>query len=237
VVLHKSAIEGEFIKAGSSAYRIADLSSIWVMASVYDYELPWIKLGQTADMELSYQPGKKYTGKITYIYPDVDEKTRTVKIRLEFPNPQYTLKPGMFANIRIQTQPRMDVVTVPNEAIIRTGERNIVFIANGNGSFEPRDVTLGIEGGPNNNDIEILAGLEPGVTVVTSAQFLLDSESRLQEAIQKMLNQGKNQEPADMENMDHSEPMEADQTMNDTDAMSSDHEMSADTTDHSNMDM
>lgn len=237
VILHKNAVEGELINAGSSAYQIADLSSIWVIASVYDYELPWIKVGQTAEMELSYQPGEKYIGKITYIYPDVDERTRTIKIRLEFPNPDRILKPGMFTNVRVRTQVKENVLTVPNEAIIRTGQRNIVFVANGNGTFEPREVTLGIEGGPSNNDIEVITGLETGESIVTSAQFLLDSESRLQEAIQKMLNQGKNQEAADMETMDHSVPMETDQTMNDTDAMSSDHEMSADTTDHSNMDM
>ena len=143
----------------------------------------------------------------------------------------------MFTNVRIRTQVKENVLTVPNEAIIRTGERNIVFVANGKGTFEPREVTLGIEGGPSNNDIEILTGLETGENIVTSAQFLLDSESRLQEAIQKMLNQGKRSDMNDMENMEHSGAMEANDTMKETDNMSSDHQMIGDTTDHKNMDM
>lgn len=224
MVLHKNAVEGEYIKAGTPAYKIANLSTVWVQTSVYDYEVPWIEEGQPVQMELSYQPGKTYKGTVAYVYPSLDQKTRTVQVRLEFSNPNLELKPGMFANVRIQTRPKSNVTVIPNEAIIRTGERNIVFVDKGEGSFEPREVTLGMEGGERNNEIEILEGIKPGDEIVTSAQFLFDSESRLQEAIQKMLQQ-KDTSDMEMENMDMSgEEMNQD-------------EMQVDTTDHSNMDM
>lgn len=225
VVLHKNAVEGEFIKAGTPAFKIADLSTVWVQTSVYDYEVPWIEEGQSAIMELSYQPGETYHGKVAYVYPTLDQKTRTVQIRLEFPNPLLKLKPGMFANIQIQTHPLQNVTVIPNEAIIRTGERNLVFVAKGEGEFEPREVTLGIEGGDRNNEIQIRSGVEPGEQVVTSAQFLFDSESRLQEAIQKMLQQ----KDAPDDEMD----METPETELNQD---SDTSSTADTVDHSDMD-
>jgi Cu(I)/Ag(I) efflux system membrane fusion protein/cobalt-zinc-cadmium efflux system membrane fusion protein len=225
IVLHKNAIEGEYIKASTPAYKIADLSTIWVQTSVYDYEVPWIEEGQPAKMELSYQPGKTYEGTVAYVYPTLDQKTRTVQVRLEFSNPNLELKPGMFANVRIQTRPKSNVTVIPNEAIIRTGERNIVFVAKDEGSFEPREVTLGMEGGERNNEIEILEGVKPGEEIVTSAQFLFDSESRLQEAIQKMLQQKKDTSSIEMDNMDM------------TGGKMNHDEMQVDTTDHSSMDM
>lgn len=229
VVLHKNVIEGEFIKAGTSAYKIVDLSTVWVQASVYDYEVPWIREGQQAQMELSYQPGKIYKGTVAYIYPNLDQKSRTIQVRLEFPNPDLELKPGMFANVRIKTRPKQNVTVIPNEAIIRTGERNIVFVAKGEGMFEPREVILGMEGGNRNNEIQILSGVNPGEKVVTSAQFLFDSESRLQEAIQKMLQQkdpvGEDKEIMNRDGLDMSEQMNQESSP------------SADTTDHSKMNM
>lgn len=225
VVLHKNAVEGEFIKAGTPAYKIADLSTVWVQASVYDYEVPWIEEGQSARMELSYQPGKTYRGTVAYIYPSLDQKTRTVQVRLEFPNPKLELKPGMFANVRIHTRSKSSVTVIPNEAIIRTGERNMVFVAKGEGAFEPREVILGMEGGPRNNEIEVLEGVKPGEEIVTSAQFLFDSESRLQEAIQKMLQQKTSSADEEMQDMDTSG------------GKMNHEEMPVDTTDHSNMNM
>lgn len=225
VVLHKNAVEGEFIKAGTPAFKIADLSTVWVQTSVYDYEVPWIEEGQPAQMELSYQPGKTYRGTVAYVYPSLDQKTRTVQVRLEFPNPTLELKPGMYANVKIEARPKQNVIVIPNEAIIRTGERNIVFVAKGDGAFAPREVTLGREGGERNNEIEILSGLQEGEEVVTSAQFLFDSESRLQEAIQKMLNQKSDTPDAEMEEMD----MPGEEMDHET--------IPADTTDHSGMDL
>jgi Cu(I)/Ag(I) efflux system membrane fusion protein/cobalt-zinc-cadmium efflux system membrane fusion protein len=227
VVIHKNAVDGEFIKAGTPAYKIADLSTVWVQTSVYDYEVPWIREGQPSIMELSYQPGKTYEGTVAYIYPDLDQKTRTVQVRLEFENPNLELKPGMFANVQIQTRPKQNVIVIPNEAIIRTGERDIVFVAKGEGSFEPREVNLGMDGGERNNEVEILSGLMPGEQIVTSAQFLFDSESRLQEAIQKMLQQkdGSETDP-EMEEMDMP-----------TEEMNHETEAEPETMDHSEMDM
>lgn len=194
VVAQKDAVEGEHIKAGSNIYQIADLSTVWVQTSVYDYEVPFIREGLPAEMELSYQPGKTYQGSVAYIYPEVEQESRTIKVRLEFPNPKLDLKPGMYANVRIKSSPISDAVVIPSEAVIRTGERNVVFVALGEGQFEPREVTLGVEGGTRNEELQVLSGVEPGEMVVTSAQFLIDSESRLQEAIQKMLQQ---EQPAD----------------------------------------
>lgn len=189
VVAMKNVVEGEHIKAGSNIYQIAGLSTVWVQTSIYDYEVPWVREGQPAEMELSYQPGKVYKGRVAYVYPEVAQKTRTVKVRLEFPNPGLELKPGMYANVHIQSRPISDAIVIPSEAVIRTGERNVVFVALGEGQFEPREVKLGVEGGTRNEELQVLSGVKPGEMVVTSAQFLIDSESRLQEAIQKMLQQ------------------------------------------------
>jgi Cu(I)/Ag(I) efflux system membrane fusion protein/cobalt-zinc-cadmium efflux system membrane fusion protein len=185
VVIHKNAVEGLHIMEGMSLYRIADLSTIWVEVSIYDDEVPWIAVGQKARVELSYLPGKVLEGKVVYIYPYLDEKARDVKVRLEFRNPGLDLKPGMYANVWIKTPPIKDALVVPTEAVIRSGHRNIVFVAQGGGRFEPREVRLGEES--DDGRIRILTGLAEKEQVVVSAQFMLDSESRLQEAIQKML--------------------------------------------------
>ncbi|NOX89362.1 MAG: efflux RND transporter periplasmic adaptor subunit [Calditrichaeota bacterium] len=184
-VIHKNAVEGTHIKEGQDLYRIADLSNVWVQVSIYDNELPWIKVGGRAEINLSYMPEKTFEGKITYVYPYLDKKARDVKVRLEFANPNYELKPGMYANIIIKADPIKDALVIPTEAVIRSGKRNLVFIARGNGRFEPREVRIAEEN--EEGQIRILSGLFAGEKVVTSAQFMLDSESRLQEAIQKML--------------------------------------------------
>ena len=185
VVIHKNAVEGKFIKAGTTLYKIADLSTVWVFASLYDNEVPWVRVGQAAEMELSYAPGKLLKGRVAYIYPYLNDQTRDVKVRLEFPNPKLLLKPGMYTNVRIKTQSIPDAIVIPSEAVIRSGKRNLAFVALGGGRFEPRQIRLGPEG--NQGQVLVLAGLQPGEEIITSAQFLLDSESRLQEAIQKML--------------------------------------------------
>ncbi|GAB4380956.1 MAG: hypothetical protein Kow0042_31360 [Calditrichia bacterium] len=187
VVVHKNAVEGIFVKQGSNLYQIADLSTVWVYASLYDYELPWISPGQEAEMELSYLPGKTFRGTISYIYPYLEQKTRNARIRLEFPNPDLELKPGMYANVYLQGKVIPNTLVLPTEAVLRSGERNMIFVVRQEGKFEPREVKIAEEGGPGNRYYRVLAGVLEGEKVVTSAQFLLDSESRLQEAIQKML--------------------------------------------------
>lgn len=185
IVTEKHALDGMEVKPGMRLYIIADLSEIWVYADIYEFEVPWVKEGQEAIMTLSYQPGKVYRGKVQYVYPYLEEKTRTIKVRLTFPNPNLDLKPGMYANIDIHTSPIIDAVVVPSEAVLFSGERNLVFVALGGGRFAPRDVTVGLESG--DGYYEIRKGLKAGEKVVTSAQFLLDSESKLQESIAKML--------------------------------------------------
>lgn len=205
VVIHKNVVEGAYVKEGMSLYEIADLSSIWVYASVYDNELPWIKNGQEAEMELSYAPGKILMGKISYIYPYLNEKARDVKVRIEFPNPDLLLKPGMYANVKIKTSAIKDALVIPTEAVIRSGERNLVFISTGEGRFQPRPVRIGEES--DDGKVRIIAGLKEGENVVISAQFLLDSESKLQEAIGKMLEgkkltaKGSKKDPKEMKEM------------------------------------
>jgi len=184
IVLEKNVLEGGYVKSQIPIYKIADISNIWVYADIYEYELPWIKIGQTVKMTLSYYPGKTFTGRITYIYPYLEKNTRTVKVRLEFSNPNWILKPDMYANVKIESEITKAGIAVPTEAIIRSGERNIVVVDLGEGRFEPRDIELGAEA---DGYYQVLSELQAGERVVTSSQFLIDSESKLKEAINKML--------------------------------------------------
>ncbi len=185
VVTEKHGNEGMKVDPGMRVYRIADLSKVWVMATLYEYQLPYVQAGQKAVMTLPYIPGQEFEGRIVYIYPYLSEKSREVKVRIEFDNPYGVLKPGMFANIDLQnTLPRKRVL-VPREAIIDTGERQVAFVSLGEGRFEPREVKMGAEDGEGR--VEVLAGLEPGEDVVVSGQFLIDSESKIREALAKMI--------------------------------------------------
>jgi len=184
-VIDKQAFEGQYVKEGERLYKIADLSRVWVLADVYEYELPWVRQGMPAEMGLSYIPGKRFKGKVLYVYPYLEEKTRTAKLRLEFKNPGYQLKPGMYADIYLTPRITADSLVIPQEAVIDSGVRKVVFISLGKGKFQPREVEIGIEG--NENEFQVLKGLKEGDEIVVSAQFMLDSESRLREAIQKML--------------------------------------------------
>ena len=204
VVLSRNVTEGARISAGQELYRIADLSRVWIHASFYDFELPWISEGQTADIELSYLPGVQLEGEVSYIYPFLRQKARDVHVRIIVENPDLELKPGMFANVQLSGRTLEDVVVVPSASIIRSGERTLVFIDRGDGQFEPREVRLGAEA---DDWVQVMAGLDAGERVVVSAQFLIDSESRLQEAIAKMRSPFTGSEampPMDheMENMD-----------------------------------
>jgi Cu(I)/Ag(I) efflux system membrane fusion protein/cobalt-zinc-cadmium efflux system membrane fusion protein len=184
-VLHKNVVEGARVQAGQDLYRIGDLSRIWVTAEVYEFDAPWVEVGQPAQMELSYEQGKVREGKVAYIYPTLNEVSRTLTVRLEFENPDMRLKPGMFATVYIQFRRVDDVVAIPTEAILDSGRRKIVFVSAGDGRFEPREIVTGLTG--DHHVTEILSGLAAGEEVVVSGQFLLDSESQLQEAIRKLL--------------------------------------------------
>ncbi len=185
VVTKKNAFKGHYVKKGEHQYEIVDLSSVWVDVDVYEYELPWVHKGIPADMELAYIPGKRFKGEVLFIYPYLEAKTRTAKLRLAFPNPDYQLKPGMYANVFLKSVIDRDSLVIPQEAVIDSGVRQIVFVAVGEGRFQPREVKIGLEG--NENDYQVLEGLNEGEEIVLSGQFMLDSESRLREAIQKML--------------------------------------------------
>ena len=178
-VMDRKAFPETAITPEMDLYQITDLSKIWVNADVYEYEVPFVKVGQTAEMQLSYYTGKKYTGKITYIYPTVDPVARTVKVRIEFANPKYDLKPQMFANVELKVNYGRQIL-VPQEAVMDSGDKQYVFLVHEGGMFEPRDIKMGAK---LDGKVVVLSGLEPGDTIVTSGNFLVDSESRLKSAM------------------------------------------------------
>ena len=183
-VVHKKAFEGTFVKKGANLFTLADLDALWVMADVFEFDAPWVVEGQEATIELDYLPGHIQKASVDYVYPTLNQKSRTLQVRLVLPNPKVALKPGMFATVRIHTRPVGKTLVVPSEAVIHSGERNIAFISKGGGLFEPRDVKRGVRG---DEGYQVLGGLVEGELVVTSGQFLLDSESRLKEAVKKLL--------------------------------------------------
>ena len=184
-VLHKNVVEGARVTAGSDLYRIGDLATIWVLAEVYEFDAPWIAEGQPATMELSFTPGETYAGHVSYVYPTLSQVSRTLKVRLEFENPGLALRPGMFATVRIEAQRRDGALTIPTEAILHGGDHQTVFVVESLGHYRSQRVTTGLVG--DNRQTEVLSGLDEGAEVVVSGQFLLDSESQLQEAVAKMI--------------------------------------------------
>lgn len=185
------ALEGMYVRPGMNLYKIADLSSVWVHADVYESDLPWIREGQRVVVSFRHDPERVYEGGILYLYPEVSRETRTLKICVEVPNPERRLRPGMYADVLIKGPPIHEAVVIPLSAVIRSGERDIVFVDLGEGRFEPREVKVGVRGA--RNQIQILDGVTPGELVVTQAQFMLDSESRIQEAIAKFMERGRDQ--------------------------------------------
>jgi multidrug efflux pump subunit AcrA (membrane-fusion protein) len=185
LVITKNAVEGMKFEPGAQLYRIADLSKVWVLATLYEYQLPYVQVGQKAAMSLPYMPNQKFDGQVAYIYPYLNAELRQAKVRLEFANPGLLLKPGMFADVELHSTLARDRVLAPREAIIDTGTRQVAMVSAGQGRFEPRDVRVGVEA--QDGMVEILSGLKPGEKVVTSAQFLLDSESNVREALAKMV--------------------------------------------------
>ena len=206
IVMQIGGRQGQYVNPGTQLYMIADLSRVWVYVDVYEHDLPWVRVGDKADLEVAAAPGRVFEGKIEYIYPYMDAKSRTARVRIVFANPDNVLKPEMYANVTIHVAPQPNAIVVPSQAIVRSGTRDRVFVALGDGHFEPRDVETGISAG---DLTQVLKGVEPGEMVVTSAQFLIDSESRLNEATAKMLEarSGTGEDHAahtDMSTMDHS---------------------------------
>jgi len=183
IVVEKNVLQGQKIMAGEDLYKLADLSRVWILGEIYEYELPFIKMGQEAKISLSYYPGESFTGKIIYIYPYLKPETRTNQVRIEVSNPGLKLKPEMFANLEIHVDYGTRL-TVPVDAVLDAGVSKIVFVAKGDGYFEPREVRLGVKG---EDMFEVLDGLVDGENVVTSANFLIDSESSLKAALNRMV--------------------------------------------------
>ena len=187
VVTDKKVVEGMRVMAGQELLQIADLRRVWVNADLYEFELPWVRQGLTAEVELPFtgeKKGNRLTGTITYIYPYLQGETRTARARIEFANPDLALKPGMYANVLIRSEAIPQALVVPEAAVLAVGASHRVFVALGEGRFEPREVTTGLH--DDQGFIQITNGLAEGEPVVVSAQFLFDSESKLQEALRKM---------------------------------------------------
>ncbi|MGE5892895.1 MAG: efflux RND transporter periplasmic adaptor subunit [bacterium] len=174
-VIQKAAVLGMRVMPGEKLFDIADLSRVWIMADIYEYDLSLVREGDSAAIRLSYYPGKEFTARIEYVSPELSAETRTVKVRFSFPNPGGRLKPQMFTNVelRIGMGKRL---AIPEDAVIDTGERQIVYIDKGDGYFEPREVTLGLRA---DGMVEVLKGLRPKEKVASAANFLIDSEARL----------------------------------------------------------
>lgn len=180
-IVEKTAIQGMYITPDMHLYLITDLSRLWIIITLYEYDIAVISEGDEAGISLPYDPDKPFTGKISYIYPEIEQETRTAKARIEVDNADLRLKPGMFANVELKKNLGESVV-VSGDAVIETGKRSIVFVKTGASRFEPREVKVGprVE-----NGFIILSGLEGGEEVVINANFLIDAESKLQAAIQK----------------------------------------------------
>ncbi len=180
-VLEKSAYKGMNVMPGMALYKLADLSVVWLLADIYEYELPFIQLGQQATIQLTYLPGETFTGKAVYVYPSLNPETRTAKVRFEFSNAQGKLKPEMYANVEIKVRLGQRLV-IPAGAVIDTGVRQLAIVDKGNGYFEPREV----KAEKIDEYYDVTKGLKAGERVVTSANFLVDSESNLKSAVSGM---------------------------------------------------
>jgi membrane fusion protein, copper/silver efflux system len=184
VILEKFVLLGQKIEPGAPLYRIADLSKVWVVANAYQGDLARIKVGAAAEIVLSYLPGKTFMGRVTFVSPVLDPETRTAEVRIEVSNTAaLDLKPEMFATVTVKAATGGPVVAVPEQALIRTGRRDIAVVASGDGYFEPREVKLGAAA---EGYVEVLEGLREGESLVVSSQFLIDSESNLKAAIEQM---------------------------------------------------
>lgn len=181
-VMDRKAFPQTSVNPDVELYTVSDLSTIWVNADVYEYEVPFVKVGQRAEMQLSYYPGKTWSGRVSFIYPTVDPTTHTVKVRIEFPNLEFQLRPQMFADVQLKIDYGKQIVVL-QEAVLDSGKEQSVFVAHEGGSFEPRKITTGAK---LDGKVVVLSGLKAGETVVTSGNFLIDSESRLKSATGSM---------------------------------------------------
>ena len=184
VVLERMAVSGMMAEAGDILFRIADISKVWVIADVPEYELGAVRMGAAVSVTVRNLPGTMFKGTVDLIYPEVQMQTRTTKVRIELPNPDGQLMSNMYAEVEIEAGAGNPVVAVPNSSVIDTGDRQIVFLDKGEGRFEPMDVALGVRG---EDMTEIIKGIAAGDRVVVSANFLLDAESNLNAALSALM--------------------------------------------------
>jgi len=180
IVTEKKALQGMRFMPGEMLYQIADLSTVWVFADVFEQDVGLVRNGAKANIKINAYPDKEFEGKVTYVYPTLNAETRTAQVRLELPNPNYLLKPGMFANVSLSADSKGNVVTVPVSAVIDSGTRRIVLVQVKEGRFDPREVKLGARG---DDFVEVLEGVREGEDVVVAANFLIDAESNLKAAV------------------------------------------------------
>ena len=183
IVLEKKAVQGMRFMPGEVLYQIVDVSSVWIVADVYEQDLALVKPGQAARVRLNAYPGKEFSAQVVYVYPTLNAQTRTVPVRLELANPGGLLKPAMYADVELAAPTQGKVLTIPTSAAIHSGTRQTVLVELARGRFEPREVKLGVQG---NDYVEVLEGLGAGEKVVTAANFLIDSESNLKAAFSSM---------------------------------------------------
>lgn len=185
IVTEKRVSEGQAFQAGTTLYVIAGLSEVWVTAEVFESDVAWVREGMRVDVGVAALPGRTFNGRVEYVYPTLEDRTRSMRARVALPNPNGVLKPGMYATVRMAAE-LGETLTVPASAVLHTGERAVVFVDMGEGELMPRELQIGVRGG---DLVQVLSGVEPGARVVTSAQFLLDSESNLAEVMQAMMAQ------------------------------------------------
>ena len=195
IVQELNVREGMFVKPADTLMSLVDLSSVWVIAEVFESQSQWVAPGRPAEMSLTYLPGERWEGEVEFVYPQLDPKTRTLRVRLRFDNPNESLKPNMYASVTIYGGPKRDALTIPAEALIRTGRETRVILASGEGTFRAQPVEVGIQ---VHDTVEILSGLEAGERVVTSGQFLIDSEASLSASLQRMSSPEDADESTDM---------------------------------------
>ena len=202
VVVEKQVLRGQAVQPGQTLYTIADLSEVWVEAELREADAGSVREGSPAVVEFAAFPGRPIAGRVEYVYPTLQEEARTLKARIAIPNPEGRIKPGMYATVRLST-PTRNALTVPSTAVVYTGERAVIFVDMGGGKLAPQEVEIGRTAG---DYTEVLAGIEPGQRVVTSAQYILDSESNMAEVMKSMI--GMMGEGMDMGGMDMSGGME-----------------------------
>lgn len=185
IVLEKNVFEGQAVHPGENLYKIADLSEVWIEAQVFEADLALVQEGMAATVEFAGLPGLTYAGRVEYVYPTLEESSRTMRARVAIPNPGGRIKPGMYATVTLE-RALGEVLTIPRPAVLRTGDKAVAFVDMGQGRLMPHELTLGMEG---DEFVEVLAGVEPGMRVVTSAQYLIDSESNLAEVMRAMMAQ------------------------------------------------